>query len=450
VHGLAPLGWLGILRLGLIQTALGAIVILTTSTLNRVMVIELALPATLPGALVAAHYAVQFLRPRLGYGSDLGGRRTPWIIGGMAVLALGGVAAALATALMETQFAAGLVLAVIAFIAIGVGVGATGTTLLVLLAKRVAPERRAAAATIVWVMMIAGFVVTAGLAGHFLDPYSPARLVAVVAAVSLAAFLLTVLAVRGVEAPAGAPPEAAAPERRTPFRAAFREVWAEPEARAFTVFVFVSMLAYSMQDLILEPFAGIAFGMSVGETTRLSGLQNGGVLAGMLTFAVVASLFRGRRLGGLWLWTITGCIGSACALFALAAAPSFASAATLGGLVFLLGFANGTFAVAAIGSMMGLVARGRSGREGVRMGLWGAAQAIAFGLGGVAGTVLADLASHLLEAQVAGYALVLAIEGVLFLAAATLALRMVRPAAAPRRAAGPAYADAVADAVGRS
>ena len=73
-HDAAPLGWLGIVRLGLVQTALGAIVVLTTSTLNRVMVVELALPATLPGALVAMHYAVQVLRPRLGYGSDVSGR----------------------------------------------------------------------------------------------------------------------------------------------------------------------------------------------------------------------------------------------------------------------------------------------------------------------------------------------------------------------------------------
>ena len=92
------LGWLGIVRLGLVQTALGAIVVLTTSTMNRVMVVELALPAMLPGALVAMHYAVQLLRPRLGYGSDVGGQRTPWIIGGMALLALGGISASMAAA----------------------------------------------------------------------------------------------------------------------------------------------------------------------------------------------------------------------------------------------------------------------------------------------------------------------------------------------------------------
>ena len=93
----ARLGWLGIMRLGLVQTSLGAIVVLTTSTINRVMVVELALPAILPGALVGFHYALQVLRPRWGHGSDVGGRRTPWIIGGMGVLALGGVLAAVAT-----------------------------------------------------------------------------------------------------------------------------------------------------------------------------------------------------------------------------------------------------------------------------------------------------------------------------------------------------------------
>ena len=99
----APLGWFGIVRLGLVQTALGAIVVLTTSTLNRVMVVELALPATLPGALVALHYAVQMLRPRWATAPIVGGRRTPWIVGGMAVLATGGLLAAVATAWMATQ-----------------------------------------------------------------------------------------------------------------------------------------------------------------------------------------------------------------------------------------------------------------------------------------------------------------------------------------------------------
>ena len=115
------LSWFGIVRLGLVQTGLGAIVVLTTSTLNRVMVVELAMPAILPGALVAIHYALQVFRPAWGHGSDLGARRTPWIVGGMAVLATGGLLASVATAWMTTHPLFGIALAVVAFCLIGVG-----------------------------------------------------------------------------------------------------------------------------------------------------------------------------------------------------------------------------------------------------------------------------------------------------------------------------------------
>ena len=125
--------------------------VLTTSTLNRVMVVELALPAMVPGALVALHYVVQLMRPRIGYGSDVGGRRTPWIVGGMATLALGGVLAAGATVLMGINLLFGVAVAVMAFILIGLGVGSAGTSLLVLMAKRVEPSRRAAAAAVRWI-----------------------------------------------------------------------------------------------------------------------------------------------------------------------------------------------------------------------------------------------------------------------------------------------------------
>lgn len=414
-----PLGWAGILRLALVQTALGGVVVLTTSTLNRVMVVELALPAMLPGLLVGLHYALQVLRPRLGYGSDVGGRRTPWIIGGMAVLALGGLGGAVATALMASHLVLGVSLAVIAFSLVGVGVGAAGTTLLVLLAKRVAPQRRAAAAAIVWVTMIAGFVLTAAAAGYFLDPFSLERLVVVSATVSAAAFVITLLAVRGIE---GRAEVAAAQARPAPaFRAALTQVWREPEARRFTVFVFLSMLAYSAQDLILEPFAGTVFGFTPGQSTQLAGLQHGGVLAGMGLVAVLATAVTGRSPGALRLWTIGGCVLSALALGSIACSALVAPAWPLRLLVFLLGLANGVFAIAAIASMMELAGRGRERREGVRVGLWGAAQAIAFGLGGFAGAAASDLARWAVGDPALAYALVFGAESLLFVAAAGLA-----------------------------
>jgi BCD family chlorophyll transporter-like MFS transporter len=142
------LSWFGIIRVGLVQAALGGIVVLTTSTINRLMIVELALPALVPGLLVTWHYALQILRPRWGYGSDRGARRTPWIIGGMFVLAVGGALAAASVGLTASSTILGLGVAFIAFTLIGIGVGASGTSLLIFLASHVERERRAAAATI--------------------------------------------------------------------------------------------------------------------------------------------------------------------------------------------------------------------------------------------------------------------------------------------------------------
>jgi BCD family chlorophyll transporter-like MFS transporter len=429
------LSWLGILRLGLVQAALGSIVVLTTSTLNRVMVVELAMPALLPGLLVGMHYMVQLMRPRMGFGSDVGGRRTPWIVGGMVVLAIGGTGAAAATAWMATAPTAGIALAVLSFFCIGLGVSAGGTSLLVLLAKQVRPDMRAPAATIVWMMMIVGFAVTAGVASKLLDPYSPARLLAVVGGVCSAAVALTLVALRGVErnlTAAAMTPEATPPR----FREALAEVWQEPAARRMTIFVFVSMLAFSAQDLILEPFAGVVFGYTPGQSTGLSGIQNAGVLAGMIAVAAAGGPWARGRLGTLRGWAVGGCIASALALFGLVAAGSMGPGWPLDANVFALGAANGAFSIAAIGSMMNLAGHGRERREGVRMGLWGAAQALAFGLGGVVGTGASDLARALIGSQGAAYASVFALEGLLFLLSARLALRIdsPTPAEAPRGA----------------
>ncbi|MCZ8374793.1 MAG: BCD family MFS transporter [Beijerinckiaceae bacterium] len=430
---MTPLGWLGIVRLGLVQTALGAIVVLTTSTINRVMVVELALPAMLPGALVALHYAVQVLRPRWGHGADIGGRLTPWIIGGMAMLALGGFGAALAVALMATMPLAGLLLSVLAFLGIGIGVGASGTSLLVLLSRRVADARRPAAATIVWVMMIMGFIVTAGTAGHFLDPFSMGRLVAVSAVVSLLAFLVSVLAVWGVEGPSPTAPAADEAAPSMSFPDALREVWSEPHSRLFAIFIFLSMIAYSAQDLILEPFAGAVFGYTPGETTKLAGLQHAGVLAGMILVAIVSTIFGNRGPGTTRFWTVGGCIASAFALAGLVASALVGPEFPFRPNVFLLGVANGAFAAAAIGAMMRLVNAGNPERAGVRMGLWGAAQGIAFGAGGFLGALAADIARYLITSQVAAYATVFAAEGVLFIISAVLADRVARQAGQPAR-----------------
>ena len=415
----APLSWLGIVRLGLIQTALGAIFVLATSTLNRVMVIELALPAVLPGALIALHYAMQVLRPRLGHGSDVGGRRTPWIIGGMAMLALGGFAAAVATALMRRSLVGGIALAVPAFVMIGLGVGAAGTALLVLIAKRTAPERRPAAATIAWIMMIVGFIVTAGVAGKLLDPFSATRLVETSAMISALGFIVSCLAVWRVES--AAPVEAAAHEA---FGPALRQVWAEPVARRFAIFVFVSMLAYGGEDLLIEPFAGALFAMTPGATAKLTGLLHVGSLVGMVTVPATAALMPRHRVATMRFWMIGGCVASAAMLLTLGVVGLAHAPQLLGAALIALGVGNGAYAIAAIAAMMQLVGAGGAAKEGVRMGLWGAAQACAFGAGGFAATAASDIARHVAGAAPIAYSVVFALEAAVFLAAAVIAARL--------------------------
>ena len=407
--------WAGIARFGLVQAALGAIVVLTTSTINRVMIVELALPAIVPGLLVTWHYALQVLRPSWGHGSDKGGRRTPWIIAGMGTLAVGGFGAALSVHLMQQNMWVGSIAAILSFTLIGAGVGAAGTSLLVLLANQVEEKRRAAAATIVWIMMIAGFIVTAGLAGHFLDPFSTGRLLIVAACICSASFLLTLVAVRGLETDRVV---AKRDEDKVPFKQAIAEVWADQTARRFAIFIFVSMLAYSAQDLILEPFAGLVFGLTPGQTTSLSGVQNSGVLVGMVLVGVASTLL--PRLLALRSWTVLGCIGSAFALAGLVMAARVGPGWPLKPSVFALGFCNGVFAVAAIGSMFNMASSGTA-REGVRMGLFGASQAIAFGIGGFAGTALADVSRMVLGSPVMAYATVFAVEAGFFIFAALLA-----------------------------
>ena len=422
------LTWPQIARLGLVQASLGSIVVLTTSLLNRVMVVELALPAILPGALVAIHYFIQLIRPRMGFGSDQTRRASPWIRGGILVLASGGVLAAASTILLSNSIVLGIALATVAFLMIGIGVSSSGTALLVLLAKRVEPKKKAAAATCVWLMMIFGFAFTASVSGKFLTPFSFERLLMISSIVSAIAVIVTFLAIWGMESPItknqqlATNVDEAEPESpsKASFREAFAEVWKESRVRSFTWFVFVSMLAYSSQDLILEPFAAVAFGFSPAETTTLSGLQNGGVLVGMLVLAFVTSKAKSQTLTTLSNWTIGGCLASALAMLGLVLSGPIANVMFFKATVFLLGIFNGAFSIAAIGSMMQFASVGSARREGVRMGIWGASQAMAFGLGGIIGTGLSDIARIILGDPASAYAFVFFLEGVLFVVAAYL------------------------------
>jgi MFS transporter, BCD family, chlorophyll transporter len=417
------LGWFSIVRLGLVQSSLGAIVMLATSMLNRIMVVEYALPALIPAGLVAWHYAVQLSRPHWGHGSDKGNARTPWIIAGMGILASGGMLATYATGLSVSNPTLSIVLLVAAFTMIGAGVGASGTSLLALLASAVAPKRKPAAAALTWILMIVGIVVTAGIAGKLLDPYTPERLLHVAAGVTMGAFALTCVAVWGIERSA-VQAARCEPSSGMPFSAVIRDIWSDAPARHLTIFIFVSMLAYSAQDLILEPFAGLIFGYTPGQSTQLSSVQHMGVLIGMILVGVGGHAFGGGGSLAMRRWIVGGCVGSALALGLLGFAAIVGPGAPLGAIVFTLGFANGVFAVAAIAAMMELAGAKGPSQTGARMGVWGAAQAIAFGLGGFSGAAGLDAGRAVFADTGTAFIVVFAAEAMLFLIAAQLARKL--------------------------
>jgi len=280
-----------------------------------------------------------------------------------------------------------------------------------------------------WIMMIAGFSSSAGIAGHFLQPYSAARLVQVYALASAAALALACLAiwrVEGSRAPVArrAVIEGAAARGRGGLRNALAQVWSDPAARRFTVFLFTAMLAFSAQELLLEPFAGLVFGYAPGRSAGLAGIQNAGVLTGMLLL-VMAALGRGQAAARRARhWMVAGTIGSAAGVIMLAAVAALGRPQALPAAAFLLGLANGVFAVAALGVMMELSAAGGRGREGLRMGLWGAAQALAFAAGGLSAGAAVDVLRHLGGSAGGAYSAVFCVDGGLFLAASWCALRL--------------------------
>ena len=409
------LGWGGIARLCLCNMAIGGLAALPVNLFNRLMSVELAWPALLPGLLVALHYGVQLTRPIWGHRSDTKGGRTPFILGGTAVVGLGLIMTAYGIAYLDGALA--LSVWIVAYALIGLGIGAAGTSFLALLATAVADERKAAAATFAWLTLIMGAIIASIGTGIALEPYSPDRLVQVVPVVAIVALILTRVATLGIEARLG-PVPAPQEEKLGP---ALRATWADPSARAFTGFVFLSILAFYLSELVLEPFAGHIHGLPPEDSTKLGGAKDGAALIGMLAAGGLSTL----RIGSLRAWAVVGCAVSAVGLIGLGAGLALMP------FTMVLGLGNGLFVVGAIGSMMRLAAA-EKGAAGTRMGVFGAAQAVAAGLAGLIATGILDVARLTLPLE-AAYGTVFGLEAILFLAAALVAARLLdRGAREPR------------------
>ena len=435
------MNWFSILRLGLIQLCIGSSVVIPLSTLNRLMKVELALPATIAGFLIALHYAVQLTRVNWGYLSDKTQNRCQWIIFGMLILGIGGVLASASIPLIESNFAYGIMLALFSYTLIGFGVGAAGTPLLALLASYSSKSQKGFAASITFLMMILGLAITGITAGIILDPYSHQKLIKITASLAIITNILSYLSLKNLEKTLRNNADARIPsaiDYNEPFLEGIKKVWMEREARLFTIFIFISMGAFSMQDPILEPFAGEVFGFAVGESTKLDGFHKIGTLIGIILIILCLSKFRigfaslsivkNERLGSEKFWLITGCLFSAFSLFMISLLGlTYRDPGILNSVVFLFGISNGVFTAGILGTMLHLASRGSGDNNtGTRMGIWGAAQAYATMIAVFFSTVLVDILGLMMNSLPSVYGIVFLTAASFFIAAAFLGSLIIK------------------------
>ena len=237
------MNWFSILRLGLVQLCIGSSVVIPLSTLNRLMKVELALPATIAGFLIALHYAVQLTRVNWGHLSDKSQNRSQWIILGMLILGIGGILASASIPLIEDRFVYGIMLALISYSLIGFGVGAAGTPLLALLASYSSKSQKGFAASITFLMMILGLAITGITVGIILDPYSHQKLIKITLSLAIMTNIITFLSLRKLERSLQTSShnvKTNAINSDVPFLEGIKKVWMEREARLFTIFIFIN------------------------------------------------------------------------------------------------------------------------------------------------------------------------------------------------------------------
>ena len=435
------MNWFSILRLGLVQLCIGSSVVIPLSTLNRLMKVELALPATIAGFLIALHYAVQLTRVNWGYLSDKTQNRSQWIIFGMLILGIGGVLASASIPLIESNFAYGIMLALFSYTLIGFGVGAAGTPLLALLASYSSKSQKGFAASITFLMMILGLAITGITAGIILDTYSHQKLIKITASLAIITNILSFLSLKNLEKSLRNNADARTPNAinyDVPFFEGIKKVWMEREARLFTIFIFISMGAFSMQDPILEPFAGEVFGFAVGESTKLDGFHKIGTLIGIILIILCLSKFRigfgslsfvkNERLGSEKFWLITGCLFSALSLIIISVLGlTYRDPGILNSVVFLFGISNGVFTAGILGTMLHLASRGSGDNNtGTRMGIWGAAQAYATMIAVFVSTVLVDILGLMMNSLPSVYGIVFLTAASFFIAAAFLGSLIIK------------------------
>jgi len=383
-----PLGRL--LRLSLFQLSCGMAAVLLTGTLNRVMVVELGISASIVALMVALPLLFAPLRALIGFRSDhhrsiLGWRRVPFIWYGT-MLQFGGLAVMPFALLVMTgdglaPAIVGEISAAIAFLLVGAGLHTTQTAGLALATDLVPDHRRPRVVALLYVMLLAGTLVSALLIGQLLVDFTPYRLIAVVQGAAAATLVLNIVALWKQE---GRRRQHAVADDPVPdFATAWRGFVSNRSTRRLLVGVGLGAAGFAMQDVLLEPYGAEVLGMSVSQTTQLTALWAFGTLVALAASA--GALGRGVdplrvSAGGL----LAGI--AAFAAVVISAPTGFVWLLCIG--VFGIGFGGGLFGV---GMLTAAMALGRQGKEaGLALGSFGAVQATAAGIGIIAAGLLSD------------------------------------------------------------
>jgi len=428
-----------LLRLSLFQVSIGMAAVLLTGTLNRVMIVELGVPASLVALMVALPLVFAPLRALIGFRSDtyrsaLGWRRVPFIWMGT-LLQFGGLAImpfALLVLSGDTHGPPvfGHIGAALAFLLVGAGLHTAQTAGLALATDLAPPEARPRVVALLYMMLLVGMVASALVFGALLADFSQIRLIQVIQGAALVTMALNLVSLWKQEP---RDPRATRFDRKRPsFRATWAALTQGRRSGRLLVAVGLGTAAFGMQDVLLEPYGGQVLGLSVGATTLLTALSAGGTLLG---FALAAAAL-GRGLDPHRLSAMGALVGILAFTAVVFAAPLGSPGLFRLGTA-LIGLGAGLFLVGTLTSAMALA---EGGQGGLALGAWGAVQATCGGLAVALGGALRDAMGALASAgalgpaladPATGYSVVWHIEIALLFATLAAIGPLVRPAGAP-------------------
>jgi len=404
------------IQLGLVHVAVAMTLVPMNSTLNRVMIKELALSATLVAALASLPYLFSPIQVALGAYSDrhplLGLRRTPYIFLGLLLCALGLVVSPQVAFLMSSNLPLGILAGVFAFGAWGMGYNLASVSYLSLASELSGEEGRGKTIAVMWFMMIVSIIITAIGLSRMVDPYTPQALIRAFGIIAAIAFGLGLVGLAGLEPRS----EHLSAESQTPtVQEMTAAIASNSTARTFFVYLLLLLAAILGQDVLLEPFGAEAFGLTVTQTTRITSIWG--------TFVLVAILIAGALEGRVKKKTIAqvGNIGALLGFLVIVWSGVAADKNIFYSGVTLLGLGTGISTVANLSLMFDLTA---PGMVGLYIGAWGFSNALSRLAGSLLGGALRDVVTQLSGSALGGYLIVFAVEGFMLLAAAFMLNRI--------------------------